>query len=339
MSIVVLKEIADKVKNGQVVFATARQLLALYGYSRRGSWINRNIKKELEELGISTFPPFDTTWVDEEFAFKLKVEPKPTEEKQEQKEEQTGFITVTDSIFKDPTFRVGRLESANKEPLSVSSNATLTEAVTIMMMHNFSQLPIIDGNTLKGMISWKSIGSRLSQGKKDIEVRHFRQKAYEISPDESIFEAIELVKLNDAVLVKNKGKITGIITTYDLSTEFRQLAEPFLLLGEIENQIRIILNNKLSLPELQSVNDPNDMERNISCIDDLTFGEYVRIFQNPDLWDKLQLQIDRKVFSKQLDDIRRIRNDVMHFNPDPLEDKDLLTLRNFSLFLDKLSSL
>jgi len=340
MALEELNVIAQKVKDGQAVFGTARELISYFGYSRRGSWISRQICKQLDELGIMTFPPFDTTWIDEPFIYKLKDEPKPTEGTQEQKVEQSVGVTETDSVPEDPIFRVGRLKSANTEPLSVSPNATLSEAVTTMRMHDFSQLPVVNGNTLKGMVSWKSIGWYLSQKSKGTEVRHFMDKANEILSDKSLFKAIELVKQHDAVLVKNnKGEITGIITTYDLSAEFRQLAEPFLLLAEIEKQIRIILSDKLTVDELQAVKDPNDTGRNISCIDDLTFGEYVRIFQNPDLWDKLQLEIDQKVFSKQLDDIRRIRNDVMHFNPDPLENKDLLTLRRFSDFLDKLTEL
>jgi len=338
MAVEELIEIARKVKNKEDVFGSARDLLRLFGKHRRGSWINSRIQSELDKLGITTFPLFYTTWVDEPFIYKLKDKPGPTKKVQEQKDDQSGNTTDIDNVFKDPTFRVGRLESANTEPLSVSPNATLSEAVTTMRMHDFSQLPVVNGNALKGMVSWRSIGWHLSQKRDGTEVRHFMDNAYEITPDESLFRAIELVKQHDAVLVKNNGKITGIITTYDLSAEFRQLAEPFLLLAEIENQIRIILGDKLTGSELEGVKDPNDTERNISCIDDLTFGEYVRIFQNPELWGKLQLEIDQKVFSKKLDDIRRIRNDVMHFNPDPLENKDLLSLRNFSVFLDTLSS-
>ena len=39
---------------------------------------------------------------------------------------------------------------------------------------------------------------------------------------------------------------------------------------------------------------------------------------------------------KRLEKIREIRNDVMHFDPDGLEDEDLNTLREFAQFLKRL---
>jgi CBS domain-containing protein len=242
-----------------------------------------------------------------------------------------------DKCMKEPAFRVGRLKSANKEPLSVNTNTKLKEAVTIMMMNDFSQIPVIDGNTLKGVISWKTIGNHMARKCDGDEVRFFMEKATEISSDESMFNAINLIIKNDFVLVRDKGKIVGIITTYDLSAGFRDLVEPFLLLAEIENQIRNILSSKLSLADIQAAKDPVDTGREITCISDLSFGEYMRIFQNPDLWDKLGLKIDRKSFTGKLDEIRNIRNDVMHFNPDPLDSEELPTLWNFSVFLDTLT--
>ena len=53
-------------------------------------------------------------------------------------------------------------------------------------------------------------------------------------------------------------------------------------------------------------------------------------------WKKLKLEVDRVEFVKRLDKIREIRNDVMHFDPDGLEDSDLMTLREFAQFLKRL---
>jgi hypothetical protein len=205
-----------------------------------------------------------------------------------------------------------------------------------MLMNDFSQLPVINGNTLKGVISWKTIGGHLACQSQGDEVRHFMEKAHEISSDESIFEAIDVIMQNDYVLVRSNGKVAGIITTSDLAAQFRQLIEPFLLLAEIENQIRNILAPRLALEDIKGVKDQGDPDRKVTCITDLSYGEYIRIFQNPDLWAKIGLQIDRKVFTDKLDEIRNIRNNVMHFDPDPLSYEEVLTLRHFWSFLDAL---
>jgi hypothetical protein len=48
----------------------------------------------------------------------------------------------------------------------------------------------------------------------------------------------------------------------------------------------------------------------------MNFGEYVRLLENPANWSKLQLALDRVVFTKMLNGVRLVRNDVMHFDPD-----------------------
>ena len=66
---------------------------------------------------------------------------------------------------------------------------------------------------------------------------------------------------------------------------------------------------------------------------DLTLGGYHKILSNRENWEKLKLNIDRAGFSEQLDAVRKIRNDVMHFDPDGLSAEDTRTLQNFARFL------
>ena len=60
---------------------------------------------------------------------------------------------------------------------------------------------------------------------------------------------------------------------------------------------------------------------------DLTFGECVRLIEHPQIWGKLNLKIDRVVLTKLLEDVRKVRNDVMHFDPDPMTTDELATLK------------
>lgn len=93
------------------------------------------------------------------------------------------------------------------------------------------------------------------------------------------------------------------------------------------------------LDDLAKAKDPNDAERTIESVADLTFGEYLRLLQDPSCWGKVGMAIDRVIFIKDLDAVRVIRNDVMHFDPDPLPEANLLTLRRFAKFLQSLQSL
>ena len=57
------------------------------------------------------------------------------------------------------------------------------------------------------------------------------------------------------------------------------------------------------------------------------------------IWRKLDLNIDSQVFTALLDDVRNIRNDVMHFDPDPMTDVELNTLKRAARFMQQLADL
>ncbi|MGH7134206.1 MAG: hypothetical protein ACREHD_00615 [Pirellulales bacterium] len=89
--------------------------------------------------------------------------------------------------------------------------------------------------TVKGMITWESIGSRIALGKDCQTVQDCMEPhANELRIEESLFEAVRVIAEHDCVLVRgHENMVTGPI-----SEQFRRLAEPFLLLGDIENRIR-----------------------------------------------------------------------------------------------------
>jgi len=193
--------------------------------------------------------------------------------------------------------------------------------------------------TVKGVISWTTIGSRLVLRCSGDHVRDFMDQAREVSADTSLFAAIGAIVENQYVLVRDReNRISGIVTTSDLSLQFQQLAEPFLLLGEIENHIRRLIDGKFTADEVRAVRDPGD-DRVVQSVADLTFGEYQRMLEHPDRWSKLRLNIERTSFIQQLDRVREIRNEVMHFDPDGTADEDLVTLRRFVRFLQMLQEI
>src|SRR6266542_1323602 len=57
-------------------------------------------------------------------------------------------------------------------------------------------------------------------------------------------------------------------------------------------------------------------------------GDYQRSLENPGSWAKLGWPLDRVAFVKRLDELRGVRNDVMHFNPDPVPPDSVDKLRN-----------
>jgi CBS domain-containing protein len=240
--------------------------------------------------------------------------------------------------YDDPINRISRLPASTCKPLSVSPVTKLEEAITHMLSNDFSQLPVMTNERdVKGMITWASIGSRLAMGKNCSVAREVMEQHHEIRSDASLISAIGFIAEHQYVLVRGHDqKITGIVTASDLSLQFQQLVEPFLLLGEIENHVRRVISQRFTPTELESAKDPTDTKRVVTSVADLTYGEYKRLLENPERWDKLNITVDRKTCMEKFESVRRIRNDVMHFDPDGIPEKDLMTLREFARFLQRL---
>lgn len=310
---------------------TVRELLSWFGALRRGFWIVRSISHALRINDLVTKPDFEGAYIDEVLSFVQTPAATPKDEQRD----------ATQPSPPDPTYRIGKLASANKKPVFVRPDDAVEKAVTLMLSNDFSQLPVMTSDRdVKGVISWTSLGSRLALGQKCDFARQCMDNHQEISSDTSLFAAIDAIVANQYVLIRNLQKeIVGIVTTSDLSLQFQQLGEPFLLIGEIENYIRRMLQDRFTKDELAAARDPADDERQIESVSDLTFGEYRRLLENPECWKKLGLSIDRTEFIHKLDEIRRIRNDVMHFDPDGIPESDLKVLRDFVSFLQRLASM
>lgn len=87
-----------------------------------------------------------------------------------------------------------------------------------------------------------------------------------MSSEDSLFAVIPAIIEYGYVLIRAIEKsISGIVTASDLSLQFRQLAEPFLLLGEIEQHIRRLIEGKFTKAELEGARNPTDDSGDRTC--------------------------------------------------------------------------
>jgi len=344
-----LAHLAERMSQGESVESiTVRDLLSWFGAARRTYKVVKQIRSALQFSELDTIPDFEDEYLDS----KIDFERIPWEEPGFENPEPAGRAedqTVTGAIgpASDPTIRISKLESANlvsagRKLVAIPPTAELRQAVTKMALHDFSQLPVMTSEReVKGIVSWKSIGLVLATGRTGTLVQEFMHQHVEVRSDASLFDAIPLIVKHQHVLIRAKdNKITGIVTPSDLTLQFQQVTESYLLLGEIENHIRNVIDGaNFSTDVLAAARDPGDTEREVVSAADLSFGEYIRLLQNEANWGTIRLGLDRLLFCGQLDAVRRIRNDVMHFDPDPLGDEDLQTLRNLVLAFQNLAQL
>jgi len=338
-----LTQAAEAAKKTGPQEITARKLLSWYGFARRGTNKVAKIRRDLRKLGVKTDPDFDSVWMDVPLKLLTTRDEKPEAGKTKDKPLGDGASVAPKGEAAEvaPSHRISRLKAANTKPVSIKPNDNLETAVTLMMQHDFSQLPVMTSDRdVKGLVSWRSIGNRLAMGKDCKTAKDCMEQHHEVSGTVSMFEVIRLLTQHECVLVRDgTNVVSGIVTAADISEQFRTLSEPFLLLGDIENSVRNLIERSFSVDDLKAARDPADIGRKVESVTDLGFGEYVRLLENPENWKKLKSSLDRIVFIKSLGEVRIIRNDVMHFDPDGISDEQLAKLRQFSNFLDRVQRL
>ncbi|TZF99073.1 CBS domain-containing protein (plasmid) [Chryseobacterium panacisoli] len=321
-----LQEIKKQKKSEKI---STKQVISYYGVAKRGWRVIENVNSWLEKYELEMKPPLDRT----NFYGSVEISLKPTIQS-------NGELKKAKYVDVIPRLNIIKSSDLNCPDniyglVSVRKETSITEAITLMIKHNYSQLPILSGSKEAfGLVSWKSIGMALALGKKCEFVKDCYESVEVLNYDEPLFKAVKIILDKEVVLVKDSKKdISGIVTATDIGEQFLILSEPFLLIEQIENLIRQILDDKLTLDDINTVLDLEKYNKEIRHLSDLTFGHYVRIIENENLFKKLEIKIDRVILQKMLTDVNITRNEVMHFNPEEMEENKLLKLRQTLDFL------
>jgi restriction system protein len=333
-----LKDAASR-KPGDEAALTIRELLAHWNALRRGYWIVNQIERDLERHNLTTDPDFTEGWIDNTIRLvpldrdgQTAVSPGDVESE--------GRLEVVNRPTPQVSLQVASLPSANLGVVSVTPQDTLERAQSLMMSHDFSQLAVLSGERdLRGALSWESIAQARIRDS-DASLQDAIVPAELVRHDDDLLAQIPRVIEAGFVFVQaHDRRIGGIVTTADLSNQFATLANPFFMIAEIERRIRRTVEVSFALEDLRAVADPADTERRVDSVDDLTFGEYVRLVESPERWAQLGWAVDRKVFLDALQAVRKVRNEIMHFSPDPLDDDQVRRLTSFRNWLRKLDPL
>lgn len=339
-----LRDIVESLRAGKTRRVKVRTLLAWFGHKRRGSSVVWTVRRALRTENLKTVPDFSTVGIDAFVTFSMVSE-----------QLQNGITTfgatgrddtdrngTSESLTTDPALHIGMLPTATRGVVTVRRDDTVSEAVTKMMYHNYSQLPVTqDLRRIDGIISWRSIGvsrNRIQDQKCDLVRDCLDNKYSTVDLDTPLLDAVEKIIREEVVLVLGSDKrITGIVTTTDLSQKYHELAAPFLLLQEIEDRLRLLIDHTFSQQDIGSAKDPRDHTREIQEAADLTFGEYIRLLEARENWIRLELALDRRVFIRLLRDVKTVRNEIMHFSPDDLSSENLAKVEKLRRLLGQLS--
>ncbi|THV41163.1 CBS domain-containing protein [Glycomyces buryatensis] len=297
------------------VSLSIRHLLEHWGFERRTVAAVESVKADLAQFGLTTRPPFTEGSVDRT----VDIVPNRTEPDDTAPEVDED---VEDVVEPEPlTRQLGTLPSA---VVSVASTESLTYAWTLMAQHGFSQLPVIDGNLYRGTITCQSIADAALRRPGDATISDALVQARVVDFDAELLEVIAVLETNDFILVQNQARsITGIMTAADLAIQFGTLAQPFLLVEEIERRLRQAIDEVFTSSEIRAAFKGNSRIKSAS---DLSFNGYRILVEDSKRWEQLGWHWDRALFCDNMAKANKIRNEIAHFATDPLTSSQLKIL-------------
>jgi CBS domain-containing protein len=217
------------------------------------------------------------------------------------------------------------LLSENHEPVTVREDTPAWDALERMMDTSFSQLPVIgEHGDVIGVFSYRSYAKRTLdyRGKKvdatELTVADCMEPAEFIPPDDYIDtnRATDWGQI-DYILVGSHNDLRGVLTTSDVFGRLNDFAEAFVLLYEIELDMRDVFRLVLDQEDLkviyQELTPPKT--RPIQAVEDFVFSQYVQVITDTKRWPAFELlfKTSRDAANVDLRKINELRNDVFHF--------------------------
>ncbi|MET8650354.1 restriction endonuclease [Nocardia aurea] len=295
---------------------TIRSLLEYWGFERRTNVAVSTIKADLASNGLTTRPAFTEGAISDVVAL-VSLSPEP------------GIDTPTESVADDdvedviePEPMSRRLGELPARLVSVPSSADLTLTKTMMVRHQFSQLAVIDADsTYHGAVTWESIG-QAHIASDNPSLADATVTALVAEHDALLLDQIDAIYDRGFIFVRNSDRVrvTGILTASDLTRQFGTLARPFVLIEEAENRLRRAAEEHFDVQDLKDAVQPHRRSR-IHCAADLTFGDYPHLLKETGRWQKLGWRLDCGQVVDLVEQVRVIRNDLMHFATDPLSEE------------------
>lgn len=321
-----------------------RQLLAIWGFRARTYDSVGRIQRDLSAAGLKCEPDLTEGGLDSEVRISLQVnadtDPSagPADSSATNEDSARGDVAIgsDDERLELPTvwLRVRDIQpSATGGITSVDPDQTLEQAQALMIANDYSQLAVLAGSRdLRGAVSWRTIArARLSKSEIILaDVIDPRPKV--VHADEELLSQIDTIYGADFVFVRGEDdRVCGIVTTADLTSRFRDLTSPFFQLGEIEGRLRRCINRVFTTEELrQATRRPT-----LRSAEDMTFGQYFYLLKDEANWQRMHWRVDRAMFVGYLDEVRKIRNRVMHFGVQ-LDEDDKRKLVSFLQFMRSL---
>jgi CBS domain-containing protein len=252
-------------------------------------------------------------------------------------------------IEKGELLKVEKLIKDKNPVVTISADAKIRDAIEKMIENDYSQLPVVNDNKVLGIISIESIVRLLFHGDGktnvlELPVQTALPKPKFIKLKDDIFDSLNQLANEAFVLVGNEKHLEGIVTNYDVVYLFHDIADPYVIIRDIELRIRKIiittLESEMSLQKaienafgyLRKCGREKEIPKGV---DDMTFDHYKKLILSKKNWPKFESQFnDRRLAEELLEATRELRNQALHFRG-PLAKTDLDKLHFVRQYLER----
>ena len=212
---------------------------------------------------------------------------------------------------------------------TVQPETRVRDALELMKVKRFSQLPVVSGNAVLGVFSYRSLAQALEElGPIDTDFRNlpvdeFMEQFAFVHPADKWESTLDHLNNKDGALVGNRNNLQGILTAWDVLTYLQQIANPFVMLAEIELSLRRIIEASVDAEQfkqctLNSLAKKYDLAEMPASVSDMSFNDYVQIVGDGRNWPLFESAFGkggwlRKKTVERLTEVRDLRNDAFHF--------------------------
>ncbi|WP_456823771.1 restriction system modified-DNA reader domain-containing protein [Cellulomonas sp. P5_E12] len=294
-----LKDARARARAGDPVSPSVEELLHIWGATSRSELVVERISTDLENYGLTTDPNFFKVSLDTPVKLIEIVAEDPLAADVVDVDVNTSMeIGDFDGPVREEVgLTLGHLPSSNVGVKGIHPQASIDEAITRMLIDDFSQLPVMqkkDDRSVRHAVTWQSI-ARAWHIDKSAELSDAFVVAQAYRFDTELIDVLDVLQKQGFVLVQDATNvITGIVTAADVVGAYGDLASPFFLIGELDRLLRRLVSDSFSLDQVNAACAAGGRKRHESFTN-LSFGDYQSILSANENWSSLGWPLERAV--------------------------------------------
>jgi CBS domain-containing protein len=167
------------------------------------------------------------------------------------------------------------------ELVTVEPEAPVAEALSLMQKHSIHELPVMDGSTLRGWISYRTL-VRHGGAAPQTKIHAVMEQPPRLPKDLSVIEAADLMIRNNvraAPVVDGKGKVVGVLSRTDVLRAVLDLPQLAKL------QVTGVMNS-----ELETIEENEPLDKAVSRLRNLQIGQLLVLDRNGRLGGSVSLE-------------------------------------------------